>query len=141
MKTIRNFPVYIAAAMSMGLIGCEEKSEPVAVTLVSKDYQREAVIRDSMNTVFDKKLHEINADLTLVNDKRGVKSLGYGTPLEDNISMKERIRRNIEVISTLVDDNKKKIAFLSSEVKKYKKENSSITEALKQDIKRFQAYE
>lgn len=143
MKTFNRLPVWIAIMLLAGFTGCNEKrtDAPIAYDVDIEKYNRLAVSEDPVSSSYHSTLYTINQDLAFISSKSGTVSLGKESPMESGITLKEHISRNIMIINALVDANKRQIADLSSEVKKYKKGNLELSAALRENRRKIQDYE
>jgi hypothetical protein len=143
MKTLDKLPTYIAFVLLAGFVSCDEKraDAPIAYDVDMEKYNHLAVSEDKVSSSHQNTLYTINQDLSYIGSKSGTVSFGNGSPMESGITLKERISRNIMIINALVDANKRQIADLSMEVKKYKKGNSEMYQALNENKKRIKDYE
>ncbi len=139
MKSFVKLPVPIAVVLLTGMIACNQREAPITYDIDIEKYEQ-TLTPDSVAEAYNKTLYKINQDLSRIHATSG-RSAGGENPEEEGIHIQERISRNIMIINSLVDANKRQIAFLSSEVKKYKKGNTELYETLKESKKQLRVYE
>jgi hypothetical protein len=125
MKKAPKYFLIAALSASLFTIGCSDADRKAADDAKHK-YEAEKNSKDSIEKVFVQTLWEIDRNLQVIQEKQGTIVLGPNSTEEKGISGKERILRNIQVINTLVEDNKQKIASLEEQVKKYKYSNAQV---------------
>lgn len=141
METFGKLPVYAAIMLITGFTGCVEKDATIAYDVDMNKYEKHDFVEDSNTIIYRKALYDINEDLAFISAKNGITPTEAGTLMVSDNVIKDRISRNIRIINALVDDNKRQIAYLTAEVKKYKKGNSEMYQTLNENKKRLQAYE
>ncbi len=135
METVKRLPVYMAAVLLSGMVGCTQKEASIAYDVDLSRYEQPDASENFKTVQYNNTLHDINQDLVFVCGKKD----NYVPP--EGINSRDKIAKNILILNGLVDENKKQIAYLSSEVKKYKKGNSELYLALKDNKRKLQDYE
>lgn len=138
MNTFKNIPVIITTILCAGFFGCNEKNAPITYDVDMQKYEQQELFAETTNpiTAYNRSLNDINEDLIYLCSKNG------GTPvLQEGITTREKIAKNIFLLNKLVEENKKKIATLTAEVKKYKQGNSAMYSDLERSKKKLQDYE
>lgn len=126
MKTMKY--VFVAAVLTTALsVGCNDHKKELEES--QQREKAEKVSKDSIQEVFVQTLWEIDRNLQVIQEKEG--SIQAPGTAEQGVTPKEHIMRNIQVINTLMDENKKKIADLEVQVKKYKISNAGIVKLMK----------
>lgn len=121
----------IAGVMLWGgflAMGCSEyKSKPeVTKEVKTAEVNKEAEVRSEMEKQFAQTLAEIDANLEMIKEREGVIQIGVGSPMEQNISQKEKIVRNIQFVNSLIKENKDKIAALNKQLKNSRFKNEKL---------------
>lgn len=81
---------------------------------------------DSLNELFANTMVEIDQNLQLVKEKEGIISLDQGDDAEYGNAQREKIIKNIQMINSLMEENKTKLAALSTKLNSSKKDNKSL---------------
>ena len=131
MKTLKKHPIIAAIAILFSLAGCngvtKEDEEKIAVETSHQqqiqDLTNEKALNDSVQLAFVQTLNEIDQNLDHIREKQGTLILGPGSNVEQGITTKEHISRNISIINSLMEQNKKKLQKLNAQLKKSKTEN------------------
>ncbi|HEY6160025.1 MAG TPA: hypothetical protein VI112_02350 [Bacteroidia bacterium] len=139
MKTSVKFIMTSALLASVIGVGCKDKQAEENAKRM--EAQRMAHVRDSIETVFNQTLWDIDRNLQVIREKEGTIMMGPGSPVEKGISTKERITRSIQLINNLMDENKKKIAELEEQSKKYKLDDSRQYKLVKEAQKKIEQQE
>ena len=125
MKTMKKVGLFAVLICSSLFISCGNMGGK------SEETKKESeMVRDSFNRVFTETLKDINSNLEVINENERVIMLGPNSPLEKNISEKERIIRNIHFINSLLADSKEKIALLDQRVKEFMAREKLATKQL-----------
>ncbi len=119
--TIKLLSVLTAAALFIG--SCKEDSNKDSY--LAKQ-ELEEISKDSMEFVFIQTLNEIESNLKMIREKEGLIVLGPGSELESGINTKEKILRNIQIINSLMDENRAKIEALKTTLNKTDAENKRM---------------
>ena len=141
METISKFSLYALCIAAVSFIGCNhEQEDKVRKEAEMQEYRME-VLRTDLHNNFNKTLTEINQNLEMLSVKRGEISVGPESPMENGISLKQRVLRNIQIINGMLEENKEKIALLKYDMKKYKMENSALYNKLSNDADQLKEFE
>lgn len=122
----------IVAGLVFASIYNGEKKKNLAVIETQKQYytgvisSRDSLINETMKT-FD----EIDKQLNMIKGKQNIISMNANNP-EFNKSKKEKILRDISVINSLLDANKKKIGVLNAQLESYGVEILGLKEKVAQ---------
>lgn len=81
---------------------------------------------DSLERVFTETLSDIDQSLQKIREKERGIVLGPGSPAEENISQKEKIIRNINILNSVIAESQTKIEKLNKQIKTYKIQNSKL---------------
>lgn len=100
---------------------CNDDSKQVKV-----DMQTLEISRDSLESMFIQTLNEIEYNLKMIREKEGLIVLGPNSDLESGINTKEKILRNIQIINSLMDENRAKIEALKTALNKTETENKQM---------------
>lgn len=119
--TIKLLSVLIAASLFIG--SCKEDSNKDSY--LAKQ-ELEEISKDSMEFIFIQTLNEIESNLKMIREKEGLIVLGPGSELESGINTKEKILRNIQIINSLMDENRAKIEALKTTLNKTDAENKRM---------------
>ena len=128
--------IYVLLLVIAGLVFASihnrEKKKNLAVVETQKQYytgvisSRDSLINETMKT-FD----EIDKQLNMIKSKQNIISMNANNP-EFNKSKKEKILRDISVINSLLDANKKKIGVLNAQLESYGVEILGLKEKVAQ---------
>lgn len=131
METINKIKIFALAIAIAFIGGCteEKKTESEYISEMTEPEMGEEVIsksaHDSLEKVFTETLNEIDLNLEMIREKEGGIVLGPGT-VEENISKKEKILRNINMLNSLIAESNTKIEKLNKQMKNYKVQNSKL---------------
>ncbi|MBI2281958.1 MAG: hypothetical protein HYU68_14885 [Bacteroidetes bacterium] len=119
--TIKLLSILIAASLFIG--SCKEDSNE---DLYLTEQELGEISRDSLEFMFIQTLNEIESNLKMIREKEGLIVLGPGSDLESGINTKEKILRNIQIINSLMDENRAKIETLKTALNKSETENKQM---------------
>jgi hypothetical protein len=132
---------FLIGILSTTLFTACSDADRKAADEAKKNYEVEKQTKDSLEKAFVQTLWEIDRNLQVIQEKQGTIMLGPGSTEEKGITTKERILRNIQVINSLVDENKQKIASLEEQVKKYKYSNAKVLKLISDAQSKIKTYE
>lgn len=130
MKKVRIFGTLLTVII---LVSCAQKTDETSNELTTVDLSPEfdkAVFQDSLEQSFLAVLDEIEADLSKIRSKEGVITIGSDEPGELNATQKDRIIREIQMINSLLENNKEKVNTLESRLHRYKVKNKDFEKLL-----------
>ncbi|MGE0562234.1 MAG: hypothetical protein AB7O47_10485 [Flavobacteriales bacterium] len=113
----------ILIAASLFISSCKENSNKDSYLT---EQELEEISKDSMEFIFIQTLNEIESNLKMIREKEGLIVLGPGSDLESGINTKEKILRNIQIINSLMDENRAKIEALKTTLNKTDAENKRM---------------
>lgn len=119
--TIKLLSILIAASLFIG--SCKEDSNEDSYLT---EQELGEISRDSLEFMFIQTLNEIESNLKMIREKEGLIVLGPGSDLESGINTKEKILRNIQIINSLMDENRAKIETLKTALNKTEAENKQM---------------
>lgn len=119
--TIKLLSILIAASLFIG--SCKEDSNE---DLYLTEQELGEISRDSLEFMFIQTLNEIESNLKMIREKEGLIVLGPDSDLESGINTKEKILRNIQIINSLMDENRAKIETLKTALNKTEVENKQM---------------
>lgn len=85
---------------------------------------------DSLSKVYNEVLDEINQNLEVIRQKEGLITLGPNSNIENGISTKDKILRDIKLINSLLEENEMKIDQLNTQLKQNKSVGKNINQRL-----------
>ncbi|WP_066755617.1 Cbp1 family collagen-binding glycoprotein adhesin [Crocinitomix algicola] len=112
---------------------CAESNDDLAQELTSLEPQEEfdkMAYQDSIQQSFLAVLDEIETDLSKIRSKEGVITIDPDNPDELNVTQKDRIVREIQMINTLLENNRDKVGELESRLRRYKIKNKDFEKML-----------
>ena len=119
--TIKLLSILTAASLFVG--SCKEDSNE---DLYLTEQELGEISRDSLEFMFIQTLNEIESNLKMIREKEGLIVLGPESDLESGINTKEKILRNIQIINSLMDENRAKIEALKTALIKTETENKQM---------------
>ena len=128
-----------AVALTFIVFGsCDSEREQQLIAKQQKDLaQKDSLIGEYVTT-----LNEIDVNLDAIRDTRGMIILGPESNVDENVSKREQIMRNISMISLLLENKQQKLEELEKELAASgTKVNSlrAVTKSYEQKIKESQA--
>lgn len=140
MKSFRKVTTILITALSIFVItSCNEEDSPENLELTEE--QNLEISNDSLEKVFAESLSDIQRNLELIQEKEGIIIIGANSPGEEGIPLKEKILRNIQMINSLMEENRKKIKDLDKRLASYKSENSKLRKLTESSKERMKDYE
>lgn len=103
----------------------ERETEYITEEIQEEDLVHKSTL-DSLEKVFTETLYDIERNLESIREKEGGIVLGPGSPAEENISQKEKIIRNINMLNSVIAESHDKIEKLNKQIKNYKTQNSKL---------------
>jgi septal ring factor EnvC (AmiA/AmiB activator) len=139
MKTPGRITQGVLAVAMLFAVSCTDTAERDKI--IADSNNRIEITKDSLEQILSGTLDEIDHNLQLISEKQEVIAIGPNTASESGISVKERILRNIQMMNTMMDENKQKIADLNSTIKRYKLDNSKLGKKAKATKAQLEDYE
>ncbi len=94
--------------------------------------------RDSLENEFVRTMDDINKNLDIIREKQGL----IASPgMSEDLSMKNEILKNISLINSLIDENKKKIEELTKRGKDLDQQNNALSKIAQQTKTRIEKQE
>ena len=142
MKTLKKLSAISIIIAAVLLISCNEGDVTSGKSELTEASQKahQQIMRDSLIAIFDKTLCEIESNLRTIREKEDVLILGENNE-ELSLSEKQKILRDIEIIHSLMEENKRKIHKLNRQLAQTKEEKVNLMEHLAEAEIKVRQYE
>jgi chromosome segregation ATPase len=120
-RIVRRSLQSLIAVLALAISSCGISETESAALQQAEDAM---LARDSMEATLVETMDDINKNLDLIREKQGLIS---ATGNNEDLSKKTAILKNISLINSLIEDNRKKIDELTIQARKLGKENNALS--------------